>query len=149
LNPLVQSFIKKFPCHLTIEVGHSFEWMQRVWAGVVASGTASLEAGCVKMPYVLVYKVNALTYWIAKMVVKIKFIGIVNIIANEKVVTELVQGKCEPIQLKNELSHLILDEHHRGVMLEKLDSLVSQLQAADAASVSAAKAIVKKIKDIG
>lgn len=148
LNPMVQTFIKKFPCHLRVEVGNSFEWMQRVWGGVVASGTASLEAGCVKMPYVLVYKVNPLTYWIAKMVVKIKFIGIVNIIANQQVVTELVQGKCEPIQLKNELSHVIIDDHQRRLILEKLESLVSQLHGAEAASVSAAKAVVKKIKNL-
>ena len=70
--------------------------MQEATAGWVASGTASLEAGFYEMPYALVYKVSSLTYLAAKAVVKIPYIGMVNILANNLIVKEFIQSEANP-----------------------------------------------------
>jgi lipid-A-disaccharide synthase len=66
---------------------------------VVASGTATLEAGLMRRPLVAVYRVNLLTYVIGKMMVRAKFFCLVNLLANERVVPELLQGEltCEAV----------------------------------------------------
>lgn len=76
--------------------GGAHALMQRAACGVIASGTATLEAAFYGLPYCLVYKVAGLTYLMAKLLVKIRFIGIVNILADKAVVEEFIQGDAEP-----------------------------------------------------
>lgn len=76
--------------------GGAHDLMQRAACGVIASGTATLEAAFYGLPYCLVYKVAGLTYVMAKLLVKIRFIGIVNILADDAVVEEFIQGDASP-----------------------------------------------------
>lgn len=110
-----------------VETGTVYDLMQRVEVGAVASGTATLEAACFGLPYVLVYKVNAMTYVVGKTVVKIKFLGIINILAGREVVKELVQGLCEPPKLAGELKRLLSDEAAKAKLLEDLRQTVALL----------------------
>jgi lipid-A-disaccharide synthase len=110
-----------------IEVNTVYDLMQRVEVGAVASGTATLEAACFGLPYVLVYKVNPITYAVGKSVVRLKHLGIVNILAgNQDVVTELVQGDFNPQRLAKELLALE-DPARRAALLEKFAQVVSLL----------------------
>jgi lipid-A-disaccharide synthase len=79
---------------VTIRTGTSQELMQRAAAGVVASGTATLEAAWYGLPYCLVYKVAWPTYLAARLMVELEFIGMVNILAGRQVVHEFVQGEA-------------------------------------------------------
>ncbi len=92
-----------------IEVGESTsqDLMQRAEAGVVASGTATLEAACLGLPYCLVYKVAWQTALVARWLLSIRFLGIVNVIANREVVTELLQEKVSGQKIADELYGLI------------------------------------------
>jgi lipid-A-disaccharide synthase len=76
--------------------GGSHSLMQRACCAVIASGTATLEAGYYGLPYCLVYRTAPVTYLLAKMLVKIERIGLVNILAGEEVVEELIQAKAQP-----------------------------------------------------
>lgn len=127
-----------------IEVGTVYELMQRVEVGAVASGTATLEAACFGLPYVLVYKVNGLTYLVGKSVVKIEFLGMVNILAGREVVKELVQGDLDASRLGAELKRLMLDEEARVDLQEDLRRTVSLLGEGGAYE-NAAVAIVEKL----
>jgi lipid-A-disaccharide synthase len=80
---------------VTVTTGGSLALMQRATCAVIASGTATLEAAYLHLPYCLVYRTAALTYLLAKILVKIRFIGLVNILAGEKVVEELIQNRAE------------------------------------------------------
>lgn len=71
------------PDIFNITVGRYHELMDRAAVGVVASGTATMEAALHRLPYMLVYKVPLLTYWMARMLIKIRFIGMVNILAEK------------------------------------------------------------------
>lgn len=76
---------------------------------IVASGTATLEVALMNVPQVVVYKMNALTYWIAKRFVKVRYISLVNLILNKKVVPELIQNDFNVSNLKNVSSQVLSD----------------------------------------
>jgi lipid-A-disaccharide synthase len=110
-----------------IETGSVYDLMQRAEVGVVASGTATLEAACFGLPYLLVYKVNPVTYAVGKAVVRIKHLGIVNILAGETVVKEMVQGRFKPEKLSMEVLALLQDNVARDALSARLHEVVAEL----------------------
>ncbi len=81
-------------------------------AALVTSGTATLETALFKVPQVVCYKANSISYQIAKRIITLKFISLVNLIMDREVVTELIQGDLNKKRLKKELT-TILDENER------------------------------------
>ncbi|MFZ4766934.1 MAG: lipid-A-disaccharide synthase [Roseimicrobium sp.] len=128
-----------------IETGSAYDLMQRAEVGVVASGTATLEAACFGLPYALVYKVNPLTYAVGKAVVRIKHIGIVNILAGETVVKELVQGRFTADKVASEMLLLLQDEAARTAVTTRLGEVVALLREGGAYE-RAAEAMVAAIE---
>ncbi|MCB1228219.1 MAG: lipid-A-disaccharide synthase, partial [Verrucomicrobiales bacterium] len=115
-----------------IEVGTAGELMQRASVGAVASGTATLEAACFGLPHALVYRVARPTYWVGKLVVRIRFLGILNILAGRQVVTELVQADFTPERVAEVLERLLRDEAARHEAQEAMQRTVAQLGAGGA-----------------
>ena len=93
-----------------ISSGGVHELMQRAGTGVVASGTATLEAAYFGLPYCLVYRVAWPTYALGRMLVQVDFLGIVNILAGREVVRELLQGRASAEGIAAELGRLIGDD---------------------------------------
>lgn len=81
---------------VNVTSGGSHSLMQRACCAVIASGTATLEAAWFGLPYCLVYRVAPLTYALGRMLVKIKHIGLVNILADREVVREFIQSDADP-----------------------------------------------------
>lgn len=79
-------------------------------AAIVASGTASLQAGLAIVPYVLIYKVAPVSFWIAKQLALVPFLGIINLLAKKQVVKELLQDDLTPENLIKELRIILDDE---------------------------------------
>lgn len=100
--------------------GGSHELMQRASCGVIASGTATLEAAYFGLPYLLVYKVAWPTYWLGKLLVRIRFIGLVNILAGRAVVKELIQSHAEPVAVAAELRRIRENSHLRESIVADL-----------------------------
>lgn len=100
--------------------------------GVVASGTATMEAALHRLPYMLVYKVPLLTYWMARMLIKIRFIGMVNILAQNPVVKELVQFDFTPDKVIDEIERLLVPEN-RDALLEEMKQASDKLGQGGAA----------------
>jgi lipid-A-disaccharide synthase len=109
-----------------------------VWA---ASGTATLETALLEKPMIVVYRVSWLTYWLARLLVQIKFIGIVNIIAGKAIVPELVQADLSPERLVHESQAILNDHDARRTMIANLRNLREQLGAPGAANRVAELAI--------
>ena len=78
---------------------------------IVASGTASLEAALLNIPQVVCYAVHPLTYWVARLLVKVKYISLVNIIMDKMVVPELIQKHFSPQNVKNTALKVLSDEN--------------------------------------
>jgi len=105
---------------ITVTSGGSHSLMQRACCAVIASGTATLEAGYYGLPYVLVYRTAPLTYVLARLLVKIQFIGLVNILAGKGVVEELIQGKAEPVAVSQSLKAFLESPEKREALQKDL-----------------------------
>lgn len=87
--------------------GKTYELLNVATAAIVASGTATLETALFHVPQVVVYKGGTISIAIARMLVKIRFISLVNLIMDRKVVTELIQEDCNTVNITDELLRLI------------------------------------------
>jgi lipid-A-disaccharide synthase len=102
-----------------------------VWA---ASGTATLETALLEKPTIVIYRVSWVTYWLARLLVKIKYIGIANILAGKRIVPELVQSDLSPKRLVQESQAILNDHDARRTMIANLRMLREQLGAPGAAT---------------
>jgi lipid-A-disaccharide synthase len=89
-------------------------------AGIIASGTATVEAALMETPFVMVYRVTPLTYWLGRYTVKVPYFAMVNLIAGEQVVPELVQQEFTGTRVTAELSKVIRDGPWRENMQQGL-----------------------------
>lgn len=116
----------------------TYNLLQVAEVAVVASGTATLETALFNVPQVVVYKGNAISISIARMLVKIKFISLVNLIIDKPVVKELIQQDCNPANINSELNNLINNPHHRKQILNDYDILDDRMGAPGASAKTAA-----------
>lgn len=121
----------------------TYDLLSNSHAALVTSGTATLETALFKVPEVVCYKGSWVSYQIAKRIITLKYISLVNLIMDEEVVTELIQNECNPIKIKAELTK-ILEESNRKKLLEKYDELEQKLGGIGA-SEKTAKLIVAEI----
>ncbi|MBI1820797.1 MAG: lipid-A-disaccharide synthase [Nitrospirae bacterium] len=108
----------------------------------VASGTATLQAAIIGTPMIIVYKVSPLTYWIGKKLLKIKMIGLVNIILGDKIIPELIQHEATAENIKLEIVKLFQNKEKNRIMKSKL-SLIKEKLTEKKASENAAEAILR------
>jgi len=105
---------------IRIVEGKSYDVMNCCDFLIIASGSATLEAALLGCPMVIVYKLNWITYWFARALVKIKLYGLVNIVAGEKVVTELIQGKATVKNITKEVVLILNDSEGRENLRSRL-----------------------------
>jgi lipid-A-disaccharide synthase len=114
-------------------------------AALVTSGTATLETALFKVPEVVCYKGSWASYQIAKRVVNLDYISLVNLIMNAPIVTELIQEKCNTNNIKIELEKL-LESKNRAVILENYSLLETQLGGIGASEKTAKLIVGETIK---
>lgn len=110
-------------------------------AALVTSGTATLETALFGVPEVICYKGNALSYQIARSLIKIKFIGLVNLIMDKEVMKELIQNDLTVENLKHELGLLLDDPKKQQQVKEDYAALMNLLKKGGNASANAAASI--------
>jgi len=106
-------FIKKQGVHLVMN--QTYDLLSLSNAALVTSGTATLETALFKVPQVVCYKGSYISYQIAKRIINLEYISLVNLIMDKPIVTELIQNELNPKKLKEELS-IILDEYKRATI---------------------------------
>ncbi|MCX7761137.1 MAG: lipid-A-disaccharide synthase [Hydrogenothermaceae bacterium] len=102
----------------------SYEVMKHSYFSVIASGTATLEASIIGNPFVLVYKVSPITFFIGKRLVKIPFLGLPNIIAGKQIVIELLQSDFNPLNIAN----IILEYIHNKELYQKTKDQLAEVK---------------------
>jgi lipid-A-disaccharide synthase len=139
---MYQSHIKNKP--ITLVEGNIYTLLHHAQAAIVTSGTATLETALWKVPQVVCYKTSFISYFIAKILVgkNLKFISLVNLILNKKVVTELIQYDCNFKKLKDEVYKILYDNHLIKEMKSDYEQLHHTLGDAGV-SDKVAKLIVK------
>jgi lipid-A-disaccharide synthase len=115
-----------------VTTGGSHALMQRAACGVIASGTATLEAAYFGLPNCLVYKVSWPTYFAGRMLVRLRHIGLVNILAEEGIVEEFIQADAEPAQVAGALRRMLEDPAHAAALQARLGETAAKLGGAGA-----------------
>jgi lipid-A-disaccharide synthase len=127
-----------------VKVADAPTTMQRAYAGLIASGSATLEAAYFRLPFVLVYKVAWLTYLAARLVVRLKFIGMPNVLAKKEVVPEFIQHEARPGAIARAVLRLINNPVARERMISEFNKIIESL-GEGGASERAARAILDEI----
>ena len=111
-------------------------------AAVVTSGTATLETALLKIPQVVVYKGNPISISIARWLVNIKYISLVNLVMDATVVKELIQEDCSGEKIGDELDLILNNQSYRARMMQNYDQLAVRMGTAGA-SLRAAELMIK------
>ena len=137
---------------VTIVFGQTYRLLQQSKAALVTSGTATLETALFKVPQVVCYYVafGKFVSWLRKKILKVKFISLVNLVANREVVRELVADGMTVDNVRNELDALLNNESYRGKMLAEYDRMIEILGPAGASRQAASEIIrlLKKARNI-
>jgi lipid-A-disaccharide synthase len=131
---------------IEITVGQTAAIMQRAFVGIVASGSATLEAAYFGMPFVLIYKVAWPTYVAARLVVNVDFLGMPNLLASKEVVPEFIQHGAKPDAVVKAVRLLMEDSPARDRMISDFDTIIRKL-GGTGASGRAARAILEELKE--
>ena len=105
---------------------------------LIASGTATLQAALVGTPMIIVYRAPRFTFWLARQLVRVKWIGLPNLIADRAIVPEVLQHDVTAERLTEEASHLLRDRAAYGQMREALQHVRSSLGESGASKRAAA-----------
>ncbi len=113
------------PCRVV--VGEALRLMQECTVGAVASGTATLEAAYLQLPYCLVYRVAWPTYAAGRALIRVPYLGMVNLLAGREVVRELLQGEATPEAVEKELCGFLEDPARRKSLQKELGAATAML----------------------
>jgi lipid-A-disaccharide synthase len=126
---------------IKVELGKAHELMQHATLAITASGTATMECAFYGCPMIVVYKVNWLTYLIGRIVVKVNWLAMPNVIAGREIVPEFIQHDAKPERIAAAARELLENDAKREAMQRELATVIATLGGAGA-SERAAKLIV-------
>ena len=122
-------------------VNETYKLLSQSKAALVTSGTATLETALFNVPEVICYKGSAISYQIARRLIKIKYICLVNLIMDKEVVKELIQNELTVENIKEELNRILYDDNKRSQLQTDYTDLKTLLSKGGNASANAAKSI--------
>ncbi|WPP51265.1 lipid-A-disaccharide synthase [Catalinimonas niigatensis] len=126
--------------------GKTYDILHQAHAALVTSGTATLETALFEVPQLICYKTSVVSYKIAKSLIKVPFIGLVNLIAEEEVVPELIQAEFNTNRLQKELKKIASDTPERKAQLSAYQRIKHML-GKERASEKTARLIVQNLKE--
>lgn len=139
--PFYEPFMESGRVHVTFD--QTYDLLNNAAAAAVASGTATLETALFDVPQVVCYETSWLTYVIAKNLVNIKFISLVNLIYGKEVIKELIQSDMKAAKITEELRRLLSGD--KGELLKKQYSELRHLLGDGGASENTAQEIMKEM----
>lgn len=124
----------------------TYDLLSTASAAMVTSGTATLETALFKVPEVVCYKGSAISYQIARRLIKVPYISLVNLIMNREVVKELIQHECNAVSITEEMQRILPGGAGRETMLNEYDRLIETL-GGSGASAKTANLMLKTIQE--
>ncbi|MFN5423511.1 MAG: lipid-A-disaccharide synthase [bacterium] len=143
-DDVISEYTKKYQ-HVKVLKGNTYGLLSIADAALVTSGTATLETALFGVPEVVCYKGSYISYTIAKKVIKVAYISLVNLIMNRLVVKELIQEELTAINIKKELTEILENEQYRNKLLADYKELNTLLADGGKASEKAA-AIIRSMR---
>jgi lipid-A-disaccharide synthase len=129
---MLQNIIEQYKITVILTDKYTYDLMNIANVAIAASGTVTLEAALLNLPTVVIYKMAALTYLLGKLLVKIPYVSLPNIIAGRKVVPELLQYAVTADNIANETIPILLDSCLHQAMMQDLTEVQQKLGAAGA-----------------
>ncbi|KTD09486.1 lipid-A-disaccharide synthase [Legionella jamestowniensis] len=129
---LIHSYFDKSKISVSFTIGRATEVVACSDCVVVASGTASLECALLEKPMCIIYKASLLSYIAAMQVIKVKYLGLCNLLKNEMIVPELLQYDCNPKELSRVVTALLTDNEVISRMVARLKQLKLSLSHQEA-----------------
>ncbi|MBU2578018.1 lipid-A-disaccharide synthase, partial [Patescibacteria group bacterium] len=114
---------------------------QRCGLAIVVSGTVSLEAAIFGTPMVIIYRLSPLSYWLGRVLVHVRYMGLVNLIADREIVPELVQAQASPENIAAKVTAMLSDAAGLNQLRNQMRSAVSALGGPGASDRTAAVAM--------
>lgn len=139
-DDFMQSFVAQYE-NVKLLKNSTYDLLSIADAALVTSGTATLETALFKVPEIVCYKGSAISYTIAKQLIKVKYISLVNLIMDQPVVKELIQHELTAENIKVELSELLYNENRKKQYQEDTEKLHQLLSEGGKASEKAAAII--------
>ena len=142
---LTPEFYASIDPSITIVFNETYRLLANSNVAVVTSGTATLETALFKVPEVVCYKGSEISYRIAKRLIKVDYISLVNLIMNREVVKELIQKECNPTLIRNEVDQLLNNPERRNQIGQDYISL-EKILGGGGASKKVAQSLLKTIR---
>ncbi len=117
--------------------GETRQVLRQARAAMVASGTATIETALMECPMIVVYKTAPLTYWFGKRLIRVPYLGMVNIVADKLLCPEFLQEAAMPTAMAAAMQDLIDETPERAAMLAGLQGIAARLGDVDAAATAA------------
>ncbi len=130
---------------LKVVYNQTYDLLHHAIAAVVTSGTATLETALFRVPQIVVYQTSPVTYFIARRLIRIRFISLVNLIADREVVKEMIQDDFNVDNLSRELKALLSDRVYKGEILQGYD-LIQERLGTESASRNTAELIAGTLR---
>lgn len=119
-DEVMQSYLQDFSVPIKVIKHQTYDVIQCCDAVMTTSGTASLEIALLQVPMLIAYRLSTITYWLGRLLVKIPFIGLPNIIAGKAIVKELIQYDVTPDNLASEIERLVQGGNYRTLVIAEL-----------------------------
>jgi len=139
-NAIEKSELKKYLTSDSVKIikDKTYDLMKFAKVGIIKSGTSTLEAVLLGLPFIVVYKTNPITYFIGKKLVKVKYLSLANLLAGEKIVEEFLQNDCVANKIAEGCEKLF-EEQYRVVLINKFEQIRKLLGEAGASKKAAEK----------
>jgi lipid-A-disaccharide synthase len=128
-----------------VVTGQMREVVRQARAALVCSGTATVETALLRCPMIVVYRTALPTYWLGRMLIQVKWIGMVNLVANRALCPEFIQHQAQPVAMADALEPLLADTPARQAQLDGMDGIAKAL--AGAGTVKSAGQLVAEALD--
>ena len=136
LDPALYASLKDLP-NVTLVYETTYDLLLNAEAAIVTSGTATLETALFKVPQVVVYRTSTVTYWIVKLLIRVPFISLVNLIAGHEVVKEMIQRNSNADNVSAEVDLMLNDSVYRDKMIKGYEEIIRMLDTGSASENTA------------
>jgi len=141
---LIAEIMGNYSVDIKVVTGNSYEVMDLATLIIVASGTATLEAACLGTPMVIIYKTSLLTWWLGRLLVKLPYVGLPNIIMDKEIVPELLQDEVDAERIAAVSSEILNSPEYYNQIKEDLESVVTKLGTS-----GATKKVAQMVLEVG
>lgn len=142
VSNLPKEFYEKFiSANVSLVIDQTYDLLSHSKAALVTSGTATLETALFKVPQVVCYKTSNLSYEIAKFVIKVPFISLVNLVAQKEVVKELIQKELNTENLTKELKAILFDSAKRNNQITEYQLISESLGSVGASEKTGSRIV--------